>query len=80
MSNDYVNFIANMITEDPDVLAEKVKRPTIDQIESNMDFDEEGETLEDKGEPAKPSKKDRNQKSSLNKNDGAKQTGSPYLK
>ena len=35
--------------------------------------------LEDKPEPADPSKKDRNQKSSNNELDGAKQSGKPYL-
>lgn len=46
------------------------------------DFDKEFRVLlglEDKPEPADPSKKDRNQKSPNNKLDGAKQSGKPYL-
>ena len=79
MSNKYVDFIANMITDDPCVLNEKKKSPKIDQIEIETDFDTQ-ETLEDKDKPADPSKKDRNQKSSLNKIEGAKQTGKAEVK
>ena len=81
----YVDFIAKMITEDPDVLREaskksksKSKRPKVDKdgFENKFKVDD---ALEDKDEPSDPSKKDRNQTSKLNDNDGAKQTGSAYL-
>tara|TARA_R100001244_G_scaffold25113_2_gene25483 strand:+ start:131348 stop:131677 length:330 start_codon:yes stop_codon:yes gene_type:complete len=81
MNNKFVDYIAKMVTEDPDLLNEKQKRPKIKSVADEMDdpeFDVD-DALEDKDGPADPSKK-RKKRSSLDDNEGAKQTGKAEVK
>jgi len=81
VNKDQINQVAKMLTDDPDIFSEaKAKEPS--NVPDDLEVDDEFEVhdgYEERSEPAEPGSQHRS--SSLQDGpDGAKQTGSAYLK